>query len=160
MKLYFVGQFIVNTLLWNEISLATVERPLSCICRTTTCHTWGRVIWEALTNDLCTVGYKEMKKMHQENYRIREKLKKTQKQTKNSMCMLFSAKKVHRISSFGPCDVNTLSSLRQFLAIESPLKMMRNAFYFTLKAVFILEIFQFLFWIFDQVGKWLDKKLR
>ena len=86
-----------------------------------------------------------MRKMHQENYRIREKLKKTQKQTKNSMCMLFSTKKVHHISSFGPCDVKTLSSLRQFLAIESPLKMMRNAFYFTLKAVFILEIFQFLF---------------
>ena len=28
-----------------------------------------------------------------------------------------------------------LSDLRQFLATESPLKMMKNAFYFTLKAL-------------------------
>ena len=29
-----------------------------------------------------------------------------------------------------------LSGMRQFLATESPLKMMKNAFYFTLKALF------------------------
>ena len=34
--------------------------------------------------------------------------------------------------------------LRQFLAAESPSKMMKNAFYFTLKALFILKIFKFL----------------
>ena len=28
---------------------------------------------------------------------------------------------------------------------ENPLKMMRNGFYFTLKAIFVLEIFKFLF---------------
>ena len=37
-----------------------------------------------------------------------------------------------------------LSGLRQFLATESPLKMMKNAFYFTLKAFFVLKIFTFL----------------
>ena len=37
-----------------------------------------------------------------------------------------------------------LSSLRQFLAIGSPLKMMKNAFYFTSKALFVLKIFKFL----------------
>ena len=37
-----------------------------------------------------------------------------------------------------------LSGLRQFLATESPLKMMKNAFYFTLKALFVLKIFKFL----------------
>ena len=37
-----------------------------------------------------------------------------------------------------------LSSLRQFLAIESPLKRMKNAFYFTSKALFFLKIFKFL----------------
>ena len=37
-----------------------------------------------------------------------------------------------------------LSDLRPFLAIESPLKMMKNAFYFTLKARFVLKIFKFL----------------
>ena len=36
-----------------------------------------------------------------------------------------------------------LSSLIQFLATESTLKMMKNAFYFTLKALFILKIFKF-----------------
>ena len=37
-----------------------------------------------------------------------------------------------------------LSSLRQFLAIETALKMMKNAFYFTPKALFVLKIFSFL----------------
>ena len=37
-----------------------------------------------------------------------------------------------------------LLSLRQFLATESPLKMMKNTFYFTLKALFVLKIFKFL----------------
>ena len=32
-----------------------------------------------------------------------------------------------------------LSVLRQFLARESLLKMMKNAFYFTLKALFVLK---------------------
>ena len=36
-----------------------------------------------------------------------------------------------------------LSGLRQFLAIASPLKIEKNAFYFTSKALFILEIFKF-----------------
>ena len=38
----------------------------------------------------------------------------------------------------------TLSGLRQFLAIKSQLKMMKNAFYFTSKALFVLKIFKFL----------------
>ena len=37
-----------------------------------------------------------------------------------------------------------LSGLRQFLATESPLKMMKNALYFTLKTLFVLKIFKFL----------------
>ena len=37
-----------------------------------------------------------------------------------------------------------LSGLRQFLATESPLKMMKNAFYFTSKALFVLKIFKLL----------------
>ena len=37
-----------------------------------------------------------------------------------------------------------LSGLRQFLANEIPLEMMKNAFYFTSKALFVLEIFKFL----------------
>ena len=49
-----------------------------------------------------------------------------------------------------------LSRLRQFLAAESPSKMMKNAFYFTLKAFFILKIFKFLSWLFGHVEKRLD----
>ena len=51
-----------------------------------------------------------------------------------------------------------LSSLRQFLAAESPFKMMKSAFYFMLKALFVLKIFKFLSWLFDHVAKLLDKK--
>ena len=34
--------------------------------------------------------------------------------------------------------------LRQFLATERPLKMMKIVFYFTLKVIFVLKIFKFL----------------
>ena len=37
-----------------------------------------------------------------------------------------------------------LSGLRQFLAAQSPLKKMKNYFYFTSKALFVLKIFKFL----------------
>ena len=36
---------------------------------------------------------------------------------------------------------------------ESPLKVMKNAFYFILKALFILKIFRFLSRLFAYVGK-------
>ena len=41
-----------------------------------------------------------------------------------------------------------LLGLRQFPIPESPLKMMTSAFYFTLKAFLVFEIFKFLFWPF------------
>ena len=37
--------------------------------------------------------------------------------------------------------------------IESPLKMMKNAFYFILKALFALKLFKFLTRLFDHVRK-------
>ena len=37
-----------------------------------------------------------------------------------------------------------LSGLRQLLATECPLKIMKNAFYFTLKALFVLKTLKFL----------------
>ena len=39
---------------------------------------------------------------------------------------------------------DVLSGLRQFLATESPLKIMKNAFDFISKALFVLKIFNFL----------------
>ena len=44
------------------------------------------------------------------------------------------------------------------MVAESPLKMMKNDFYFTSKALFVLKIFKFLSWLFRHVVKWLDKK--
>ena len=49
-----------------------------------------------------------------------------------------------------------LPGLRQFLASKSPLKMMKNAFYFTSKALFVLKLFKFLSGFFGHVVKWLD----
>ena len=43
-------------------------------------------------------------------------------------------------------------------ATESPLKMMKNAFYVTLKALFVLKIFKFLSWYFGHVEKRVDLK--
>ena len=38
--------------------------------------------------------------------------------------------------------------------------MMKNTFYVTLKALFVLQIFKFLYWLFGHVAKRLDKKDR
>ena len=46
-----------------------------------------------------------------------------------------------------------LSGLRQFLAAESPLKSMKNTFYFTSKDLFVLKIFKFLSRIFGHAAK-------
>ena len=64
---------------------------------------------------------------------------------------------VKNISTYVPLTkqhlTGALSGLRFFLAIESPLKMMKNAFYFTSKAFFVLKIFKFLSWLFGHVAK-------
>ena len=49
----------------------------------------------------------------------------------------------------------SLLGMIQFLVSESPLKMMKHAFYFTLKAIFVLEIFALTFLYAE---KWLVKK--
>ena len=43
---------------------------------------------------------------------------------------------------------------------DSPSKMMKNAFYFILKAFFVLKIFKFLSWLFGHVEKtaWLERQ--
>ena len=51
-----------------------------------------------------------------------------------------------------------LSDLRQYFATESPLKMIKNAFYFTSKALFVLKIFKFLSSLFGHVSQRLDQK--
>ena len=66
--------------------------------------------------------------------------------------VLFTLKKTCRVIK------GTLAGLRQFLATESPLKMMENAFYFTSIGLFLLKIFKFLSWVFGLVAKLLDKK--
>ena len=53
-----------------------------------------------------------------------------------------------------------LSSLRQFLSTERPVKTMKNLFHFILKILVVIEIFQLLFRIFDYVGKRLVKKVK
>ena len=42
---------------------------------------------------------------------------------------------------------------------EKPLKMMKNPFYFILKALFVLKIFNLLSWLFGHVVKmaWLER---
>ena len=46
-----------------------------------------------------------------------------------------------------------LLGLRQSLATESALKMMKNTFYFTSKALSVLKISKFLSWLFGHVSK-------
>ena len=42
------------------------------------------------------------------------------------------------------------------LAIENPLKMMKNTSYFSFKAFFALKLFNILSWLFGHVEKRLD----
>ena len=51
-----------------------------------------------------------------------------------------------------------LSGLRESLTTESPLKIMKNAFYFTLKLIFALKIFWFLSSLFGHIEKQLNYK--
>ena len=50
--------------------------------------------------------------------------------------------------------------LRQFLAAENPINIMKNAFYFMLKALFVLSVFEFLSLFFGHLRKWLYKKAK
>ena len=54
---------------------------------------------------------------------------------------------------------HVLPGLRQYLETESPLQMMKNAFYFTLKVLLVFNIFKLCPDYFGHVGKWLDKKV-
>ena len=51
---------------------------------------------------------------------------------------------------------DVLLGLRTFLATENPLKMMKNAFYFTLKPLFVLKTFNLFSCLFGQLKKRLD----
>ena len=44
-------------------------------------------------------------------------------------------------------------SQKCFVSFESPLKKMKNAFYFIIKTLFVLQIFKFLSWLFSNVEK-------
>ena len=46
-----------------------------------------------------------------------------------------------------------MSGLRKFLATVSPLKIIKNTFYFFLKPLFVLKIFNFLSYLFGHVEK-------
>ena len=68
------------------------------------------------------------------------------KKTSNNEPLLFPYSiLVNKCTGSNCYDIKgTLSSLRKFFATESPLKMMKNAFYFTSKSLFVLKIFKFL----------------
>ena len=54
--------------------------------------------------------------------------------------------KLLAISNFlkNSTHLRPVSDLREFLATESHLKMVKNAFYFTVKALYVLKIFKYL----------------
>ena len=56
-------------------------------------------------------------------------------------------------------DSNLPKEVCIFCFIERPLKMMKNVFYFILKALSILKMFKFLSWLFGHVEKmaWLER---
>ena len=65
------------------------------------------------------------------------------------------------LSNFWNLKVGLSPSKKNFLfaLMIAPSKMIKNAFYFVLKALFVLKIFKFFFWLFERVEKtaWLEK---
>ena len=55
-----------------------------------------------------------------------------------------------------PIIQGPLSGLVQLMLTKNPIKMMKNAFCFTSKAISVLKIFKFLSWLFCQLTKQLD----
>ena len=71
-------------------------------------------------------------------------------------CLLCREKEIFKYFRFG------LSPSKKFVFIhfnESPLKLMKIAFYFMLKALFVFGIFPLLSWRFGSVEKRLNKKV-
>ena len=85
---------------------------------------------------------KKVKIMYKSNAIL---LSKVQKNTE-SINPIISKTKNDGTMMLSKCAIfiGALSGLRQFLATESPLKMMKNVFYFISKALFVLKIFEFL----------------
>ena len=83
----------------------------------------------------------------------------TNSRTTSNRSELFHVSSTQRVIFFLiPSFLSKAHSKVWFLASESPLKKIRNAFYFTLKALFVLKIFKFLSWLFGHLGKRLDQK--
>ena len=57
---------------------------------------------------------------------------------------LFSVYLMNQIFQASVPFKGALSDMRQFLATESPSHMIKNAFHFTLKVIFVLKISKFL----------------
>ena len=91
-------------------------------------------------------------------------LRDTLMKLSNSFCIedrRYQAKSKFKIGSERKLKVG-LSPFKKVCVIfftESTLKMMKKAFYFILKAFFILRILKFLSWLFGRVKKmsWLDR---
>ena len=67
-------------------------------------------------------------------------------------CLYFSWNRVEpRPMSIYLAIKGALAGLRKFLATEIPLKVMKNAFYFTSKALSVLKILKSLIWLFGHV---------
>ena len=50
----------------------------------------------------------------------------------------------------------SLCGVRQFVTAKNPLKLIKNAFHFMLKALFVFEIFTFLIFVLKK-KKWFDE---
>ena len=77
----------------------------------------------------------------------------SQKQEKNDHLIKWLISKVGKISVSWTLKAGGLSGLTKFLTTEIPLTMMKNAFYFTLEALFVFNIFKLLSWIFGHAKK-------
>ena len=60
---------------------------------------------------------------------------------------------------FGKVGLSTSKKCTFICFNESRLKIVKNAFYFILKAIFVLKIFKFLLWLFSHAEKavWLER---
>ena len=68
-------------------------------------------------------------------------------------------RKVRKLKAWSEADSHLPKIICLICFIETPLKMMKNAFYFILKALFVLKILKLLSWVFGHVEKraWVER---
>ena len=119
---------------------------------------WFNIFWYYFTSNLNTSKRKWMKtNQWSKSYLTSSQTWNITKEIKNLRKNIQTLSKETK-SNHDTLKVRLSPSKKKFFICfnDSLSKIMKNAVYFILKALFVLKIFEFLSWLFGHVEKWLD----